>query len=86
MEIRERLIKLVNEYLESKGKEIRIDVNAQDTMMTNLSINSIEFIELIIIVEEEFDCEVDDSLLSNNSFFSLNTFAEYISNIISEKN
>jgi acyl carrier protein len=86
MEIRERLIKLVNDYLESKEKEISIDANVQDTMMTDLSLNSIEFIELIIIVEEEFDCEFDDSLLSNKSFFSLNAFAEYISKIMSEKN
>lgn len=84
MELKEKLIKLVNNFLESKGKDARINESAKDTIMTDLDFNSIEFIELIIILEEEFNCEFDDSLLSSKNFFSLNVLVDYISKIKDE--
>lgn len=81
MELKERLVKLVNSFLESNDKGIKIKDNVEDIKMTDLNFNSIEFIELIVELEEEFNCEFDDSLLSNNSFLSLNSLIEYLSKI-----
>ena len=47
MEIRETLIKLVNDYLESKGKEQRVDKNSDDTLMSELHLDSIEFNDVV---------------------------------------
>lgn len=86
MELREKIIKLINDFLESKGKDTRINEGVEDIIMTDLNFNSIEFIELIIILEEEFNCEFDDSLLSSKSFFNLNVLVNYISKIKDEQN
>lgn len=81
MNVKERLVKLLNQFLEEKNKGIKIEEQMDDFKMTNMNLNSLEFIQLIIELEEEFNCEFDDSLLSNNSFFSLASLTEYLSTI-----
>ena len=85
MELRGRLILLINTFLASKDKGITIENDIEDIEMVKLNLDSIEFIELIVELEEEFDCEFDDSMLGNDSFISLNSLTAYLSKITQKK-
>lgn len=57
MSIEERVRKIVYEYVEldDKSKEI-----SDDTPFTDWHLDSLDAVELIMSLEEEFDCEIAD--------------------------
>lgn len=48
-------------------------------------INSIKFVQIIVDIEERYDLEFDDSLLDYIQFKNLQSFIEYIIQIILKK-
>lgn len=54
------------------------DVKEDDKVAEILNINSIEAIEIIVRVENEFDIEIDDEDLSINFLQSINYVTDYV--------
>ena len=53
--------------------------------MSELQINSLDFIKIIVELEEKFSIEVEDDRLSKDAFSSLNYFIHYIEDLINKQ-
>ncbi len=68
---RERVKKVINNTVEN----LEVEIN-DDTSLIELNINSLIFIKIMIQVEEEFNIQLENSILSNKE---VTTFGELIS-------
>lgn len=57
--ITEKVISIINENV----KNANITIENQDALLQNFGMNSIAFIQIIVALEEEFECEIPDSQL-----------------------
>jgi len=71
----------VREVFERKG--IFIPEGAEQE---TLSIDSLQFVSILVDLEEVFEVAIDDSFLIQNKLHNLVDFIEVISNLIKEKN
>lgn len=55
----ERIIEIVNDTIE----DVKISKDQIDADLTELGLDSIQFIQIIVMLEEAFDCEIPDSKL-----------------------
>jgi len=53
-----------------------------DAPLSGLGLNSLTFIKTIVLVESEFDIEIEPENLNINVFSSIRSFAEYVKSII----
>jgi acyl carrier protein len=56
-------------------------LNADDSILDYLDIDSLKFIELIVEIEQEFNVEISDELLQAENFNSLNKIDELLSGL-----
>ncbi len=74
IDIKLRIKKIIKEKLNFGDIEIKDDVHLKET----LSIDSIDFLSLVIGIEKEFNIEITDLEITITSFFSLNTLEKFI--------
>lgn len=75
-EIQGRLIKVMKETL---GDFVEgISTIKPDDDLSSFGVNSVNFIKLVVAVEEEFGFEFDDEQLDFNNFKTINGIVEYI--------
>ena len=55
-----------------------------DFVLDNYAINSIDALEMLILIEKEFEIEIDDDDLNAELFMDIDHLAEYILNKISD--
>lgn len=67
------LIGLYKKYMENGDIEL-----SSNTKMTDIEINSVDYIKVIIDVENEFDFEFDDDDLSPDKFEVIKDMVDYI--------
>lgn len=71
--VKEKLINIIKETISLEGENLVIDEN---TNLTNdLNFSSLDFIKLVVKIENEFDIEFDDDFLDFNRF---NVFGELV--------
>ena len=58
MKTRERLLQIINENIETQ-----ITMEQSDKDLTEVGVDSIAFIRIIVAIEETFECEIPDSKL-----------------------
>lgn len=66
MNIQEKTINTINDFLKSKNKKYQISKPFRNISLTDLGLDSIEYIELIVYLEKAFNCEFEDFLLNQN--------------------
>jgi len=77
-EIKLRVEKIIKEHFEMDGDTQEIDLDA-------LGINSIDALELLIEIENDFDIEIPDEDLNAELFSSSEHISNYISGKLSEE-
>lgn len=77
-EIKLRVEKIIKEHFEMNGDTQEIDLDA-------LGINSIDALELLIEIENDFDIEIPDEDLNAELFSSSEHISNYISGKLSEE-
>lgn len=77
-EARIRRIMKENIELTADVDEIKLD-----DVLVNYGINSITFIKFIVLLENEFDIQVDDENLDYTKMSTLNSLISYIENCLS---
>lgn len=70
----EKMIEIITEILE-------IEVADDFTIHTELNIDSINFVRIIITIEDSFDVEFDEMDLNIEAFKTINDFIEYVNKI-----
>lgn len=60
-------------------EESKIEI---DTKLIDLGIDSIELMRLIVFIEDEFNINVEESVLENNTFISISDIINYVANVI----
>lgn len=71
--IEDELIGLYKKYMENGEVEL-----FSDTRMTEIEISSVDYIKVIIDIENEFDFEFDDDDLSPDRFEVIEDMVDYI--------
>ena len=75
MNIRNQVINAISKLLEDENKKELLDFNND---LSTLGFNSISFIKLVLELEDIFNIEFDDELLSYKKFISLDNLCDYI--------
>ena len=75
MDIREKIIEKISEN--SNIYNVNEYLHSNDDL-TQLDINSISFIKLVVALEMEFDFEFEDNALDYSKFTSLNSLCCYV--------
>ena len=83
MEIREKIIKILSAHSE---KENVYQYLHESDDLTQLGMNSITFIKMIVVLECEFDFEFEDDVLDYNKFTSLNLLCDYVEEMMRKNN
>lgn len=83
MEVREKIIKILSAH---SDKENVYQYLHKSDDLTQLGMNSITFIKMIIVLESEFDFEFEDDALDHNKFTSLNLLCDYVEEMMKNNN
>lgn len=75
-EVKEKVEKIVKAHLDTEA-----DISGET--LSDLGINSIDALELLIELENEFDIEIPDEDLNADLFSSIEYLSNYIFNVIS---
>lgn len=78
-EIEMKLTQYLTDILASGDGELQGTIDADDDL-TNLHLNSVDFLEFIIKIEKSFNIDVDDELLVENKNKTIRAWADYIYN------
>jgi len=83
---REQIVdKILNILVQKKIIENTTTADLDASLEKNYGINSIELIELIVALEEEFDLEFDDTELELENYESINTIVDTVMNHLVSK-
>lgn len=78
--IKDKLIILIKETINLEGEDIAID---ESTNLTNdLNFSSLDFIKLVVKIENEFNIEFDDDFLDFNKFNVFGNLEIYIGTLV----
>ena len=75
----QRLLDLVKKYLKYWDKETNIDF---DMNLKDLGLDSIASIQLLIEIEDEFDIEITDEYLTDNTFSTISSLRKVVEEIM----
>ncbi|MHB8062588.1 MAG: acyl carrier protein [Ruminiclostridium sp.] len=76
-DIEQRVKKVIADFLRSNVKAEDID-SENEELMSTYGIDSIKVIQLIVLIENEFDIEFEDQLVGRKFFKSVKAISEYI--------
>lgn len=74
---RKKIIEIVNLCIEDN----KITIEQCDEELSDLGVDSIKFINIVIILEEEFECEIPDSKLVLSEMGTVNKIYDLIISI-----
>lgn len=84
IEIEERIKKVIREQLDIEP-DVCIDSKDSD-FLVKFNLNSVDALELLLMVEKEFEVEIDDSDLNADLLSTINSLATYVFELCQENN
>lgn len=72
--MKERIKKIIRTRLNFGDVEIKDDISLRE----NLGIDSIDFLELVIGLEQEFNIKIEDTEIKKENFETIDKIAEFI--------
>lgn len=78
MVVSERLIQIVNQTAQENGVEIEKTITPEDNIVDSLNFDSIMLVQLVIEIEDEFNIEIDDELIEQDLFDSVENLEKFI--------
>lgn len=84
--IKEEIIEIVNANLkEENEKSVGIDVIQEDCDLSQIGMDSITFIHVIVALEEEFNIEIPDEKLLISEMNTVSKIEDVISDVLNTK-
>lgn len=78
------MIETIKELIKETLNKSDLQIQEDSHLMEDLGIDSLQLIDLMLAVEEEFDVEIDFDNFDMKHFHSLTAFTSYISTLQSE--
>lgn len=75
MTIRERVIEILSKFSEHPNL---VEYFESNDSLSEVGLDSLSFIKIVITIEQEFDIDFDDVALEFSQFTSLSKLCEYI--------
>jgi len=72
--------------LEQIDMQIELSVDAVDLKLSEMDMNSVDFIQMLILIEEKFNIEIPDEYLDINKFNTLMEIETLVKELIERKN
>ncbi len=66
------IINIVKENIDS-NKEVYLESRFED-----LGLDSLDFVQIIVSIEEKFDFEIEDEMLTTSAFLTINSLVQYV--------
>ncbi len=83
MEIRDRICELLFDKIDLTDYQLDKDTMIEDiNIFDDLAFDSLQFIQLIVRIEDAFGIEIDDNTLLFENFSTLSTIIDTVSNLI----
>lgn len=79
---KEKILEIVNTNIENGA----VTVEQYDPELSKLGMDSIQFIRIIVSLEEEFECEVPDSKLLLTEMNTISKMTDVISAVLDNQN
>lgn len=76
-EVEDKVKKVIIEHLKLEKTVEELDSN-KDFLLESLGLNSIDALELLLKIEQEFDIEIDDEDLNAELVRSISSLSEYV--------
>ena len=85
---KERVLKTINILVYNGSFELEINIEElnEETLIADMGLNSITFIQLIVALENEFDIEFEDEMLDYKKISKIKHLCDYIDQIIVHAN
>lgn len=74
-ETSEKVVNIIEKYVEKSSEDEKLSI---DESFSNISINSVDFIKIIVGIETEFDFEFHDDDLRMDRFQNIHEIVDYI--------
>ena len=71
-----------NFIMEKINEVVGLNVKSTGEMLTDLNVNSLNFIEIVVKIEDEFSIEFEDDKLMYNSFATIDDLISYVKTLI----
>ena len=85
--IKEKIIKIVNANLkESNEKSVDIVIEQENYDLSQLGMDSISFIRVVVALEEAFEMEIPDEYLLITEMNTISKMADVISAVLDHQN
>ena len=78
---KEKILEIVNSV-----QDMKVTMDQCDDDLLELGLDSIKFIQIIVSLEEEFECEIPDEKLLLTEMNSINKMLEVLQLAVSESN
>lgn len=78
---KEKILEIVNSV-----QDMKVTLDQCDDDLLELGLDSIKFIQIIVSLEEEFECEIPDEKLLLTEMNSINKMLEVLQLAVSESN
>ena len=79
MNIRKEIVAIIN-------KNMRLELNENDNLkLADMGINSLMFIQMVIVIEEVFHFNFSDNNLNIKNFIDINSICNYVENNLKNK-
>ena len=75
--MKEQMIETIRMIIEQSLNQ-KIDVTQLDTDLTQLGLDSVAFIKIVVTIEEEFHCEIPDSKLFVSEMNTINKIYDVV--------
>ena len=79
---KEKILEIVNTNIENGA----VTVEQYDSELSKLGMDSIQFIRIIVSLEQEFECEVPDSKLLLTEMNTISKMTDVISAVLDNQN
>lgn len=80
---KQQLISRVTEIIQ-KDSDLEVSININD-VLTDIGINSLNFIRMVVHLEEAFDVEFPDEALEYDKFNTIAEISDYLVTLLSVK-
>lgn len=82
--VEERIIQVIHEHLDIP-QDISIDTYDEDFLL-RYNLNSVDALELLLMIEREFGIEIDDADLNSDLLSTIHTLSVYVMKLCEKEN
>lgn len=81
-----KVFKRVKEFICKNNEWIKEEEILDSSNLIDLGVDSIQMMMLLVCMENDFDIVIEDDVLEQNIFSTIESFVDYVEGVINESN